>query len=156
MSHFCMSCFFPWIRCMITFLQAKCPSGHIPIDSSHLKISQKFPAYFNYGEFEYVTSNENSSQPVNIRWHWSGCVCCVFQALIRFLPSKQASLRPEFKNLQTTINLKPLYAEMQKTKFLSMCATCSNNSSLTFFFLLAQDMRLKKCFNGVHWYCMLF
>lgn len=53
--------FSPWIRCTMTFLQAKCPSGHTHIDSSHLKISQKFPAYLSYSEFECVTSNDNSS-----------------------------------------------------------------------------------------------
>lgn len=43
---------FPWIRCTITFIQTKCPSGHVHINAFSLKISQKILAYLNYIKFE--------------------------------------------------------------------------------------------------------
>jgi len=47
---------FPWIRYMITFIQTKCLSGHVYMNTFNLTISQKIPAYLNYIKFEFCYS----------------------------------------------------------------------------------------------------
>lgn len=107
-----------------------------------------------------MTDNE---QAVKLRWRCSACVCCVFQAMVTdsFLPRRLVLGQHLRKSILYSLNYQkfeaPVYERAEDREFLSEGATSSNNSALTFFLRLAQDLRLKKTFSGdgLHWYCML-
>lgn len=103
-----------------------------------------------------MTGNE---QAVKLRWHCSACVCCVFQALVTdsFLPRRLVLGQHLRKSILYSLNYQKfealIHERAEDREFLSEGATSSNNSALTFFLLLAQELKTEK--NVFRWWIAL-